>query len=92
MNKILLLLNVKKYLNSPLQQEIITPPRRWQNPQNQYFSQKWKKVTQIPLFRTSHNSGLECPKSKNLKAYNQALAITFQRGKQDEVFLLRQYD
>ena len=30
-------------------------PIDWQNPQNQYFSQKWKKVRQIDVFRDKRN-------------------------------------
>ena len=55
-------------------------PIGWQNPQNQYFLKVEKKVRQIPLFRTSHNSGLEGPNSKISKPI-QALAITFQAKK-----------
>ena len=33
-------------------------PIGWQNPKNQYFPQKWRKVTQIGVFRTCLILGL----------------------------------
>ena len=53
----------------------------WQNPQNQYFSQKWQKVTQIDVFRTSHNSCLEGPNPKISKPIIKPLPLAFRQKK-----------
>ena len=50
-------------------------------PQNQYFSQKLKKVMQIGVFRTSHNSGLEGPNSKFSKPIIKPLPSAFRQKK-----------
>ena len=54
-------------------------PIGWQNPQNQYFPQKWKKVRQIDIFHTCLSSGLEGPNSKISKPKIKPLPSAFRQ-------------